>query len=222
MSTRTGDYLEAVEHLPEGTTLVIHDLSWDDYERLLVDRQERPHLRISYDRGKLEVMSPLPEHEAYARFIDRVVGACAELLALTAESYGGATWKRRSLGRGVEPDACYYVAGADRIIGKRTIDLESDPPPDIVVEIDVTNESLGKFPIYAALGVREIWRYDGTQVQFHELTGDQYSGLFENPSFPGLTPAMLAGALEQSKTKGQTAALRAFRQQWPASRTPDR
>lgn len=80
------------------------------------------------------------------------------------------------------------------------------------MEIDITNESLGKFPIYAALSVREIWRYDGRQVQFYELTGDRYRSLFESPSFPGLTPAMLANALEQSKTEGQTAALRAFRQ----------
>ena len=222
MSTRTADYVEAVDHLPQGASLVIHDLSWDDYERLLAGRPERPHLRISYDCGKLEVMSPLPEHEAYARFIDRVVGACAKLLNLTVESYGGATWKRRSLARGVEPDACYYVASADRIIGKSPIDLEFDPPPDVVVEIDITNESLSRFPIYGALSVREIWRYDGKQVQFYELIGGQYHGLLASRSFPGLTPAMLAGALEQSKAEGQTAALRAFRQRWPASQMPER
>ena len=212
MSTRTVSYLDAVEHLPDGATLVIHQVGWDDYEGLLKDLSDRPSLRVSYDRGKLEIMSPLPEHEDYARFIDRLVHVMAEELDLKLQSYGGATWKRRRLARGVEPDACYYVASADRIIGKREIDLESDPPPDIVVEIDITNESLSKFPIYAALAVPEIWRYDGTRVQFYELAGDRYREISESRFLAGLTPTILAGALERSKTEGQTAALRTFRQ----------
>ena len=114
--------------------------------------------------------------------------------------------------QGAEPDACYYVRSADRIIGKRTIDLESDPPPDVVVEIDVTNESLSKFPIYAALSVPEIWQYDGKTAQFYELAGERYRQTSESRFLPRLTPAMLAEALEHSKTAGQTAALVAFRQ----------
>ena len=216
MSTRTADYLDAIEHLPDGATLVIHQFSWDDYERLLEDLQERPHLRVSYDRGKLEIMSPLPEHEEYARFVDDLVRAFSDAHDLKLQKYGAATWKRQRLARGVEPDACYYVANADRVIGKHKFDLEVDPPPDIVVEIDITNESLGKFPIYAALSVPEIWRYDGSTVQFYELVGDKYREIPASRSFTGLTPATLVLALEQSKTEGQTAALRAFRAQWSA------
>jgi Uma2 family endonuclease len=215
MSTRTADYLEAIEHLPDGTTLVIYRFSWDDYERLLEDLRERPHLRVSYDQGKLEIMSPLPEHEEYARFIDDLVRAFSEAFDMKLQKYGAATWKRQRLARGVEPDACYYVANADRVIGKRKFDLEFDPPPDIVVEIDITNESLNKFPIYAALSVPEIWRYDSNTVQFYELAGDNYREIFQSRSFAGLTPAGLATALAQNKTEGQTAALRTFRQRWP-------
>lgn len=212
MSTRTVNYLDAVEHLPDGATLVIHQFDWDDYEALLKDLSDRPRLRVSYDRGKLEIMTPLPEHEEYARFIDLLVYVMAEELDLKLQSYGSATWKRRRLARGVEPDACYYVASADRVIGKREIDLESDPPPDIVVEIDITNESLSKFSIYAALAVPEIWRYDGTKVQFYELAGDRDREISESRFLAGLTPTILAGALEHNKTEGQTAALRTFRQ----------
>lgn len=214
MSTPTANYLDAIEHLPDGATLVIQQLSWDDYERLLEDLQERPHLRVSYDRGKLEIMSPLPEHEEYARLIDALVRTISEALDLKLQCYGGATWKRQRLARGVEPDSCYYVANADRVIGKRKFDLESDLPPDIAVEIDITNESLGKFPIYAALSVPEIWRYDGRTAQFYELAGAAYREIPESRFFPGLIPSLLANALEQSKTDGQTAALRAFRLQW--------
>jgi Uma2 family endonuclease len=213
MSTQTADYRDAVEHLPDGAMLVVHGVSWEDYERLLDDLSDRPGLRISYDRGRLEIVTPLPEHETYGRFIDRMVNAYAELRGLTVESYGGATWKRRALARGVEPDACYYTISADRIIGKHhRIDLESDPPPDIVVEVDITNESLSKFGIYAALSVPEIWRYDGRVIQFYELSDGTYGEVSESRSLPGLNPAVMAAALEQSRTDGQTVSLRAFRQ----------
>jgi len=212
MSTHATGYLDAIEHLPEGSTLVIHQVSWEDYERLLEDVSEHPGLRVSYDCGKLEIMSPLPEHEEYARVIEGLVRILSEELDLTVQSYGGATWKRQRLAKGVEPDCCYYVKNADRVIGKRKFELDSDPPPDIVVEIDVTNESLSKFPIYAALAVPEIWRYDGTTNQFFELSSGGYREIVESRFFPQLTPAMLTDALEQSKSEGQTTALRAFRQ----------
>ncbi len=211
MSVPTADHIDAVRHLPAGASLVIHALGWDEYERLLEDLLEGPHVRVSYDCGRLEVMSPLPEHEDYARFIDDLVRAWSDQRSLNVEKRGSATWKKQSIGRGVEPDACYYVQSADRIIGKRTIDLELDPPPDLVVEIDVTNESLIKFPIYAALGVPEIWRYDDTVVRFYMLRTNAYHEVPESRCFPGLKPATLAEALEQSKTDGETAALAAFR-----------
>src|SRR6267378_2186290 len=166
MSTRAADYLEAIEHLPEGATLVIHQVDWDDYEKLLENVSGRPGLRVSYDCGRLEIMSPVPEQEEYASFI-----------------------------------------------GKRKFDLDSDPPPDIVVEVDITNESLSKFAIYAALSVPEIWRYDGNKAQIYELSVSGYREVSESQFFSQLTPKMLADSLMQSKSEGQTAALRSFRQQ---------
>src|SRR5438876_5554095 len=93
----------------------------------------------------------------------------SDIKGIELESCGSTTWKRSRLRKGSEPDTCFYVANAPKIIGKRKIDLESDPPPDIVVEIDTTNESLSKFPIYAALGVPEIWRYDGKRAYIYKL-----------------------------------------------------
>ena len=218
MSTRSTDYLDAIEHLPEGSTLVIHQVPWDDYERLLEDVSERPSLRVSYDCGRLEIMSPLPEHEEYGRFIEGLVRILSEELDLKVQSYGSATWKRQRLAKGAEPDCCYYVRNAGRVIGKRKFDLESDPPPDIVVEIDITNESLNKFPIYAALSVPEIWRYDGNTAQFYEWSANEYRGYREIPEsgfFSQFTPEMLADALAQSKVDGQTAALSSFRLRLP-------
>ena len=214
MSTRTAEYLEAIEHLPSGATLVFSQVSWEDYENVLDDLGHRPGLRVAYDEGTLEITTVSSEHEDYADFILRLAGVLSEELDIKLETRGSTTWKRKKLRKGLEPDTCFYIANAQRIIGKRKIDLESDPPPDVAVEVEVTKESLSKFPIYAALGVPEIWRYDGKQVQMYQLTQDlRYVEIAQSRFFPDLTASLLADSIELSKTAGQTDALKAFRQQ---------
>src|SRR5713226_8261991 len=159
MSTRVMDYKDALDHLPTGGTLVFDDVSWDDYEQLLNEMEDRSGLRVAYNEGKLEIVSPRPEHEKYKRVIERIVDTLSDELDINVEPRGSATWKRKP-DKGAEGDTCYYVANAERIIGKRDIDITKDPPPDLVVEIDSTNESLGKFVIYSTFHVPEIWRYD--------------------------------------------------------------
>lgn len=207
----TSEILDATEHLPEGATLVIPQVTWDDYERLLEDLTERPHLRVSYDCGRLEIVSPLSEHENYARFIDEMAVVVSDTFSLEVEPRGSTTWKKRALAKGAEPDCCYYVSNARRIIGTGNIDLESDPPPDIVVEIDTTSKSLKKFSIYAALSVPEIWRYDGENACIYKLTGTRYLEIAESRFFPGITRLILAEFIEMSKTQGHTKARHAFR-----------
>jgi Uma2 family endonuclease len=213
-SVVAADYLDAIEHMPRGATLVVYDVDWDAYEHLVEQLNERPGFRVSYDSGRLEIMTPLPRHETSSRFIDRLLYAYADATNLTVESYGSTTWKSRAKAKGVEPDACYYVSNAEQVIGKDDLDLESDPPPDLAIEIDITNESLSKFPIYAALGVPEIWHYNERELRFYTLTGDTYREVAQSVSFPTLTPALVADALAQSKTDGQTAALREFRDRY--------
>ena len=94
MSTSTREYMEAIEHLPEGATLVLQQFSWKDYERLVEDLTvSHARLRVTYDHGRLEIVSPLNEHEGYARFIDALVRAFAEHCKLKVESFGGTTWR---------------------------------------------------------------------------------------------------------------------------------
>ena len=212
MSTRSAEYLEAIDHLPAGAILVVPRVGWEQYEDLLNDLADRPGVRVSYDGGRLEIMSPLLEHEEYKEFISDLARAFSEETGAPLEKRGSATWKRRKIQKGVEPDTCFYVANAHQIVGRRKIDLESDPPPDIAVEIDTTNESLSKFPIYAALGVPEIWRYDGKRVQMYRLTGDTYVETDASSFFRDLSSSMLTESLELSKTQSQTEALKAFRQ----------
>ena len=213
MSTRSTDYRAAIEHLPEGATLVLQGVAWEEYEHLLEDLVDRPGVRVTYDQGKLEIMSPLSEHEALKESIARLVHVLCEELDLNLESYGSTTWKRKRDAKGTEPDACFYIANADRIIGKRKIDLDVDPPPDIAVEIDTTNESLSKFPIYSTFGIPEIWRYDGKRraVVMYELRGKSYVQIPASRSVPILKGATITDFLEQSKKQGQKKALAAFR-----------
>lgn len=216
MVPTTSEVLDATEHLPYGATLVLPEVSWDDYELLLDELAER-HLRVTYDCGTLEIMSPLADHEDYARFIDALVIECCDASNLEVESRGSTTWKRRVLGKGAEGDSCYYIRNARQIIGKRKIDLESDPPPDIVVEIDTTSKSLKKFSIFAALSVPEVWRYDGKNVQIYELKNGKYVKTASSQILPRLTGAILSEFIEMMKTQGNTAARHAFRRRIAAS-----
>lgn len=210
----TDEILDAAQHLPDGAMLVMPRVSWDDYERVLERLAERPHFRVSYDRGILEIMSPRPEHGAYEHLISDLVLAACQVLRLKVEKCGSTTWKRRMLARGVEADGAYYIQNARKVIGNLKADVESLPPPDIAVEIDVTNSSAGKFGIYAALAVPELWHYSGQTFQVYQLTRGQYTGVDVSPSIPCLTGAMLGEALEISKTKGQDASREWFRRKF--------
>jgi Uma2 family endonuclease len=216
MPTTTADYLDAIEHLPEGATLRLAGVSWDDYEELLSELGDRAGLRVSYAEGRLQIVSPSAPHEEYKDLIFSLARLLADVTDTPLETRGSTTYRRRRKAKGVEPDASFYVQNAARMIGKRQIDLDIDPPPDVVVEIDLSSESLDKFPIYAALRVPEIWLYDGQQARMYKLAEQSYQEVPRSLAFPAPTAAALTDFLTHSKTSGQTAALAAIRQQLSA------
>ena len=136
--------------------VVLYNISWQQFENLLKDLGDKRAARIAYDRGTLEIMTPLPEHERYKEVISDIVKDLGDLLDLDYESLGSTTWKRESRLAGVEPDNCFYFQNEAVIRGKLQFDLNQDPPPDLVLEIDLSSKSLNRFPIYARLGVPEI------------------------------------------------------------------
>jgi Uma2 family endonuclease len=211
MSTLATDYLDLIERLPAGASLRLQNVAWDEYEYFITQMESHPGYRVSYDCGRLVVMSPLAEHEEYKETILILIRALAEESGVTLESRGATTFKSKRLAKGAEPDTCFYVQNAARLIGQRTITLGIDPPPDVVVEIDTTNESLDKFGIYAALGVPEIWRYDGEKTYFYQLSETSYREIQSSIAFSGLTAADLTRLIGLSKTEGQTAAVAEFR-----------
>ncbi|HEX6185865.1 MAG TPA: Uma2 family endonuclease [Pyrinomonadaceae bacterium] len=213
MSTLTTNYLDIIERLPAGAKLELPNIDWDEYEHLLTQMEsQHPGHRLTYHCGRLIVVSPNREHEFFKLFMSRMANILADELGLEIEATGATTLRRRKLGKGVEPDESFYVQNAAHLVGHLEFDLDVDPPPDIAVEIDMTNDSLDKFPIYAALGVPEIWRYDGQTTQFYKLAGESYEVMENSLAFPTLTAQVLTLHLELSKNEGQTAALKAFRQ----------
>lgn len=212
MSTQVLNYLDAIAHLPAGGTLILTDVPWEAYEQLLVDLGDSSAKRVTYDNGRLEVMSPSSKHEIFIRVIERLTYAVAEAADVPIEGLGSTTYKQELLGRGVEPDACFYIKNAARIIGKERIDLNIDPPPDIVVEIDISDESTTKFTIYAGMGVPELWHYDNRRARIYSLIDQRYVEMSASEIFPVLTSEALSQFLEQGLAEGQTAAVKSIRE----------
>ena|SRR5436190_11675473 len=212
----TTEIVDAVEHLPNGATLVVHEINWDDYERILAELAHRPTLRISYDSGRLEVVSPLMRHGWYECLISDLVLIFCEAFRLRSERTGTVTWKRQSILKGVEPDRSFFIRNLERVIGKEDLDLEKDPPPDVVVEVDITNSSLGKFSIYAALRIPEVWRYTRKACKFHTLNAGKYDEILSSRFLPNLTCEMIFEGVEIGKIKGQDEARKAFRRRMKA------
>ncbi|MCY7376435.1 MAG: Uma2 family endonuclease [Pyrinomonadaceae bacterium] len=205
------DNFTAIDFLAgSGKTVLLNNISWDEYENFLRDFETRAGWRLAYDGGKLEIMPPTYEHEYYSFSFHDFVRAYCDVFDLELVGARSTTFRRRFLEKGVEPDECYYIQSAEGIIGKKFSSKEY-PMPDIAVEIDVTTESLDKFPIYAALQVPEIWIYDGRRVSFYELEAENYRQISHSRALPHLAAENLAEFLAMSRAKGQTFALKSFR-----------
>lgn len=205
---------------PAEQRVVLRNISWETYERLMDERGESRVPRFAYDRGVLEIMSPSSEHESVAYFAALLVAALAEEMDVNAYGVGSTTYKRGDIGRGFEPDASFYIRNERRVRGKPRIDLNVDPPPDLVVEVDITNPSLDKFPIYARLGVPEVWRYDGVRAAIFVLEGGGYAEAVESVALAPLTSDVLTRFLEESASLGSVDWLRGVRE-WARSNLTD-
>jgi len=192
-------------------SFVLEGVSFDLYERL-VQELDGQHVFITFDRGRLEFMSPSPEHEWWKRLIGRLIDLLALERAVAAEALGSTTFKRRDLAKGLEPDDCYYLRGARELRREREADLMRHPPPDLVVEVDITHRAIDREAIYAAMGVAEVWRFDGQALTFLVLQPDgAYKQAETSTGFPGLRAADFLRFLKLAEEKDQNAAVLAFR-----------
>jgi Uma2 family endonuclease len=190
---------------------VLHNISWQTFEALLKETGEDRGSRFAYDCGTLEIMTPLFEHENPKIQLDRFIIVLAEELEIEIKSAGSTTLKRRIENRGIEPDNCYYIQNELAVRGRQELDLETDPPPDLAIEIDITSSSVNKFGIYSALGVPELWRYNGRVLKFYQLVEGEYVECEFSIAFPSVSVTDMSRFIKQSKTSGEIALLKSFR-----------
>jgi len=191
--------------------VMLYNISWQQFENLLKDLGDHRAARLAYDQGTLEIMTPLPEHEYYKEVFGIAVQDIAEELELNYESLGSTTWKRESRMAGVEADNCFYFQNEAAIRGRLDLDLRKDPPPDLVLEIDITSKSLDRFPIYARLGVPELWCYDSGELKIYHLQDGKYIESQRSLVFP-LAIRELPKLIEQYRAEGRRAIRRVVRE----------
>ncbi len=192
--------------------VVLKNISWQSYQSLIVDFEREPAMRLTYDRGTLEIRMPLAPHETYKKILGRLIEAATEELNLEIRSLGSLTCSREDLAKGLEPDQCYYIQNESIVRGVEQIDLAKLPPPDLAVEIDITSSSLDRFSIYAALKVTEIWRYDGQILTIYGLVGSEYVIRESSIALPRLKTGDILRFLSLSQSLGENNLVKQFRQ----------
>lgn len=203
-----------IAKLPPDSRLILQNQTWESYEKLLDAIGEASGLRVSFAAGKLEIMTLSTEHESFSRLLEKFIGFVCVTTGVDILSFGSATIKKSRRITGSEPDACFYVQNAAAIGGKIKVDFAIDPPPDVVAEIDWKHDSFYKFPIYASLGVPEIWRYDGYKATFYKLeNAEKYVEIETSIALPILTAKVLGDFLSRNGKDAQPQILRDF-QDW--------
>lgn len=196
--------------VPPGQTVILESVSWDEFEAILEDLGENRGSRIAYDRGILEIMTPLPEHEVSKVYLSNFLEILLEELDIEFCPLGSTTFKNQLMFKGIEPDSCFYIQNEAKVRGKNRLDLTVDPPPDLALEIDVTNRSHPE--IYQSLGVPELWRYQRGKLQILLLVDGKYLESSTSANFPNF-PLIetIPQYLNQCRTEGRNKGMKAFR-----------
>jgi Uma2 family endonuclease len=196
---------------PEQITC-LQGVRWETYRALLLDLAESPNKKLTFDQGVLEIMTPLPEHEINKGFLGRLVWATTEVLGLEVASLCSTTLSRADLQKGIEPDECFYIQNEALVRGKTSFDFAVDPVPDLAIEVDITSSSLNRLGIYQALGVAEVWRFDGEDLLIYCLCDGDYRVRDASQVLPILSKGIILDFLKRRGEMGENALLREFRQ----------
>jgi Uma2 family endonuclease len=179
-------------------TIILRNISWETYQRLLKERGRDIQPRYNYHLGKLEVSITSSERERIKRTIKALVNALAAERGMRIEACDRVTLQAEDLDSGVEPDACFYIESAVVIRARKKVDLAEAPAPDLALEIDISNSSLDKLPIFATLGLPEVWRYGKDGLAMHKLAGDDYREIASSEVLPGVARATLTRLIAEN------------------------
>jgi Uma2 family endonuclease len=205
------------EVLPRGEQrVVIRGLAWDAYLRILGALPPSRSSRLTYDDGLLEITVPLEDHEFAGRLIERFILALVELMGRRIKTMGSTTMNYPYLNKSAEPDNAYYIQNQPLVKG-RNVDFSQDPPPDLVVEVDITHTEIAKNQFYSSLGVPEFWRFNGKVWRIYQLQDGVYVEVEASLTFPQVPKAWLYAFLEQAKDD-EMEAVRSLRTWWQEQR----
>jgi len=213
--TQTEKRQIAYPQLPPEQRVVFHNISWERYEKILESLGDDRAARLTYDRGTLEITMPSEKHETATRLIEKFIWSLLFELGMKVKTMGSTTLNYPGLEKASEPDNCYYIQNQALVAGKE-VDLKKDPPPDLVVEVDISYSNIDKPSLYAAMGVPELWRYNGEVLRIYQLQDVRYVEVENSPTFPNwISKTKLYEFLEASQTDEMDAerALRSWVQQ---------
>jgi len=169
--------------IPPEQRVVFHNISWQGYEKILEILGDKRSARLTYDRGTLEITMPSEKHETATRLMEKFIWSLLFELGMKVKTMGSTTLNYPGLEKASEPDNCYYIQNQALVAGKE-VDLKKDPPPDLVVEVDITYTNIDKPRLYAAMGVPELWRYNGEVLRIYQLRDVRYVEVENSPTFP--------------------------------------
>ena len=221
-SLRPARAVTTTEHFPKMTALARHKraaiaegrvllrgVSWKTYERLLDEHSESAGPRFTYDDGLLEIVTLAIEHEDPNRTLASLVELILVEWDVDFRRAGSNTFKSAELQKGFEPDTSFYIAHTAAVRGRKRLDLAVDPPPDLVIEIEVTEPLL---PVLAALRVPEISLCEGATVHILRLDRAHYREVKRSSALAPLTAEVIGGFLRRSVKMKSLAWARAVRE----------
>jgi Uma2 family endonuclease len=204
---------QGLERAAPGRGVVLEDIDWDSYEKFLDAVGER-RIFLTYDRGRMEIMAPLYDHEWWKSRVGFLLVLLGHELHVDVQPGGSTTLRRQDLQRGLEADDCFYISHAAQVLGPRRLDLTRDPPPDLALEVEMTRSALDRMGIYAALKVPEVWRCDGATIVALRLRPEgEYEQTKESLNFPALPLEDFINFLHQTEGLSHTGLIRPF-QEW--------
>jgi len=196
---------------PAETRTLLENISWETFKAMLMDMGSSRNTRLAYENGTLEIMAPDMPHENSNRVIEGFVVALCEEIEKQYKRSGSLTLTRDDLERGGEPDSSYYIQNEYRVRNKEKIDLNIDPPPDLVLEVEYSKPKVDKFKIYAAIGVPEFWRFNGSVLRIYILSNGQYLEVDQSPTFSKVAVKEIPRFIQETRINGEMTTTRAFR-----------
>lgn len=178
--------------------VVLRGLSWEAYLQILDALPQSRGSRLTYDDGVSEITVLLQVHEFSGRLIERLILTLVELMGLRIKTMGSTTMNYPHLKKGAEPDNAYYIQYQPLVKG-REVDFKQDPPPDLVVEVDITYTDIAKNQFYSLIGVPEFWQFNGKVWCIYQLREGVYVEVEVSPTFPLVPKEQLYAFLEEAK-----------------------